>query len=123
MRNNANKSGDTPQKWLAKVTMSSAYLFLIALLCVAYLREQADQHNRRESVRVQWLEDADAKYTDFTLVQMYGGMVCLSHKFGAAHVANDESALATYDLKSNTLEYSTIAQLEGLYRRISMKEG
>ena len=56
-------------------------------------------------------------------MQMCGGKVCLPHKFGAGHVANDESALATYDLKSDTLEFSTIAQLDGLYRRISMKEG
>ena len=77
---NCNKErtcGDiTPQKWLAKVTMGSAYSFLIALLCVACSREQeeiyqdpyadpnvtvgsnaseqiesADQHDGRYSVR------------------------------------------------------------------------
>ena len=77
---NCNKDracGDaTPQKWLAKVTMGSAYSFLMALLCVACSREQeevyqdpyadpnvtvgkdaseqiesADQHDGRYSVR------------------------------------------------------------------------
>ena len=31
-----------PQKWLAKVTMGSAYSFLMALLCVACSREQEE---------------------------------------------------------------------------------
>ena len=43
---NCNKDracGDAmPQKWLAKVTMGSAYSFLIALLCVACSREQEE---------------------------------------------------------------------------------
>ena len=34
--------GDTPLKWLVKVTMGSAYSFLIALLCIACSREQEE---------------------------------------------------------------------------------
>lgn len=73
MRNNANKSGDTPQKWLAKVVMSSAYLFLIALLCVACSREQeevyqdpADQNvtvGSNASERIESADQHDGRYS------------------------------------------------------------
>ena len=46
---NCNKDracGDAmPQKWLAKVTMGSAYSFLVALLCVACSREPDDVYH------------------------------------------------------------------------------
>ena len=64
MRNRDNNCGDTPQKWLAKVTMGSASL--IALLCLACSRENevyqdpcADPNVRVGQHETEQIEPAD----------------------------------------------------------------
>ena len=66
MRNKGSNCGDMPLKWLAKVTMGSAYSFLIAVLCVACSRENevyqdpcADPNVRVGQHETEQIEPAD----------------------------------------------------------------
>ena len=66
MRSKGSNCGDMPLKWLAKVTMGSAYSFLVGLLCMACSRENevyqdpcADPNVRVGQHETEQIEPAD----------------------------------------------------------------